>query len=144
MIAVILVGHGLFGSGLGQAIEQIIGRQDNFSTLDFIEGVSVPELETLMRQEMEALDTRHGVIFLTDLLGGSPFRVASQIALESTDIEVISGTNLQLCVEMLLERDELTLTEFSKTALQSGHNGLTRLADALKVERVEQPSAVGI
>lgn len=61
-----------------------------------------------------------------------PFRVASQIALERDNVEVISGTNLQLCVEMLLERDEMKLTEFAQTALTCGHNGLTRLADELE------------
>ncbi|GLQ71778.1 PTS galactosamine/N-acetylgalactosamine transporter subunit IIA [Vibrio penaeicida] len=132
MIAVILVGHGCFGSGLGQAVNQIIGFQENFSFIDFVEGISVPELEALMLSDLERLDTSKGVVFLTDLLGGSPFRVASQIALERDNVEVISGTNLQLCVEMLLERDEMKLTEFAQTALTCGHNGLTRLADELE------------
>ncbi|WP_104399301.1 PTS galactosamine/N-acetylgalactosamine transporter subunit IIA [Vibrio penaeicida] len=132
MIAVILVGHGCFGSGLGQAVNQIIGFQENFSFIDFVEGISVPELEALMLSDLDRLDTSKGVVFLTDLLGGSPFRVASQIALERDNVEVISGTNLQLCVEMLLERDEMNLTEFAQTALACGHNGLTRLADELE------------
>lgn len=144
MIAVILVGHGRFGSGLGQAVNQIIGIQDNFSTIDFVEGVSVPELETLILNEMGKLSTVDGVVFLTDLLGGSPFRVASQIALQRDNIEVISGTNLQLCVEMLLERDELTVTEFSRTALECGKNGLTRLSDQLKHSPLLNSSNDGI
>ncbi|CCN84879.1 PTS permease for mannose subunit III Man N terminal domain [Vibrio nigripulchritudo SFn27] len=135
MIAVILVGHGCFGSGLGQAVKQIIGFQENFSFIDFVEGISVPELEVLMLKELDRLETNDGVVFLTDLLGGSPFRVASQIALERDNIEVISGTNLQLCVEMLLEREEMSLTEFAQTALTCGHNGLTRLADELEKQQ---------
>lgn len=144
MIAVILAGHGHFGSGLGQAIHQIIGAQPNFSTIDFVEGISVAELETLMLMDVDRLDTRDGVIFLTDLLGGSPFRVASQIALQRDNIEVISGTNLQLCVEMLLEREELELTGLAKAAVRSGHNGLTRLADVLEVEHQDNSSENGI
>jgi PTS system N-acetylgalactosamine-specific IIA component len=144
MIAVILVGHGHFGSGLGQAIHQIIGAQPNFSTIDFVEGISVPELEALMLKEVDKLDTKDGVVFFTDLLGGSPFRVASQIALQRDDVEVISGTNLQLCVEMLLEREDLDLIAFAKTAVVSGHNGLTRLADALEASRQDKSSDDGI
>ncbi len=138
MIAVILVGHGHFGSGLGQAIDQIIGAQDNFSTIDFVEGISIPELETLMLNEIDKLAINNGIVFLTDLLGGSPFRVASQIALQRNNVEVISGTNLQLCVEMLLDRSEMTLTEFAETALESGHNGLTRLKD--QFQQNQQPT----
>ncbi len=144
MIAVILVGHGRFGSGLGQAVDQIIGAQENFATIDFIEGISVPELETLMLNEIEQLNTDDGVVFLTDLLGGSPFRVASQIALQKGNMEVISGTNLQLCVEMLLERSEMNLTEFAQTALICGHNGLARLADALQQEQTATTNEEGI
>jgi len=132
MIAVILVGHGRFGSGLGCAVEQIIGAQDNFTTIDFVEGISVADLEAMMLQALEQLSTEEGVVFLTDLLGGSPFRVASQIALQRKNVEVISGTNLQLCVEMLLDRDEMELNEFCQTAITCGRNGLARLSDELK------------
>lgn len=144
MIAIILVGHGHFASGLGLAIHQIIGTQENFSTIDFVEGISVPDLETLILKELDKLETKDGVVFLTDLLGGSPFRVASQIALQRNDAEVISGTNLQLCVEMLLERDDLDLVEFAKMAVISGHNGLTRLADALEAENQDRSPEEGI
>lgn len=63
MIAVILVGHGCFGSGLGQAVNQIIGFQENFSFIDFVEGISVPELEALMLSDLERLDTSKGLYF---------------------------------------------------------------------------------
>ncbi|TMX44555.1 PTS galactosamine/N-acetylgalactosamine transporter subunit IIA [Vibrio sp. Hep-1b-8] len=127
MIAVILVGHGHFGSGLGEAVEQVLGPQRKFHKIDFPEGVTVPQLEEKMIASFEKLYNPSGVVFLCDLLGGSPFRVASTIAVKHKNVEVISGTNMQICAELMLERDELELNEFRNLALLAGPRGITSL-----------------
>lgn len=43
--------------------------------------------------------------------------------------EVITGTNLQLLLEMVLEREGLSGEEFRVQALECGHRGLTSLVD---------------
>jgi PTS system N-acetylgalactosamine-specific IIA component len=70
-------------------------------------------------------------VFLTDLLGGTPFRVASTLAMQKPGSEVITGTNLQLLLEMVLERDGLSSEAFRLQALECGHRGLTSLVDEL-------------
>jgi PTS system N-acetylgalactosamine-specific IIA component len=61
-------------------------------------------------------------------LGGTPFRTASLISQERSDIQVITGTNMQMAAEMLLERDGLTLAEFPDQAIECGRRGVTSLA----------------
>ncbi|MGL4771504.1 MAG: PTS galactosamine/N-acetylgalactosamine transporter subunit IIA, partial [Plesiomonas shigelloides] len=112
MITVILSGHGGFASGLDAAIRQVIGEQTQFAALDFPAEMSTAQLEQAMRQAIANHDSGEGIVFLTDLLGGTPFRTAALLSQERSDIEVVTGTNLQMVAEMLLERDELTLTEF--------------------------------
>lgn len=131
MITVILSGHGGFASGIDAAIRQVIGEQTQFAALDFPAEMSTAQLEQAMRQAIANHDSGEGIVFLTDLLGGTPFRTAALLSQERTDIEVVTGTNLQMVAEMLLERDELTLTEFRCQALQCGHRGITSLADEL-------------
>ncbi|PSU48057.1 PTS N-acetylgalactosamine transporter subunit IIA [Photobacterium frigidiphilum] len=137
MIAVILSGHGAFASGIEQAIHQIIGEQDQFRAIDFPVDMTTPQLETAMRTAINELDSNDGIVFLTDLLGGTPFRTASLLSQERQDIEVITGTNMQMAAEMLLERDELTIAEFPKQALECGRRGITSLTIemALKSEK---------
>lgn len=131
MIAVILSGHGTFASGVAEAIRLIVGEQEQFRFVDFKEGMTTEQLEVQIRQDMAEIDINDGIVFLTDLLGGSPFRVASLIAQERNDVEVITGTNLQMAAEMLLERGELNLVEFRQQALVCGHRGMTSLFDEL-------------
>ncbi|MDE1340792.1 MULTISPECIES: PTS galactosamine/N-acetylgalactosamine transporter subunit IIA [Vibrio] len=128
MIAVILSGHGGFASGLAKAVFQVIGEQPQFKFIDFPEEATTPQLEKAIREAIEEIDSGEGIVFLTDLLGGTPFRTASLLSQERDDIEVVTGTNMQMAAEMLLERDELSLVEFRKQAVECGYRGITSLA----------------
>ncbi len=138
MITVILSGHGGFASGLEKAILQIVGEQEQFKAIDFPVEMATPQLEKAMRDAISAMDSGDGIVFLTDLLGGTPFRTASLLSYERDDIEVIAGTNLQMVAEMLLERDELNVVEFRDMALECGHRGMTSLAAELDKKEQQQ------
>lgn len=138
MIAVILSGHGSFASGLAHAVRQIIGEQEQFTFIDFPECMTTEQLETRMKKDIQEIDTQEGIVFFTDLLGGSPFRTASLLSQKRDDIEVIAGTNLQMVAEMLLERDELPLKSFREQALVCGHRGMTSLFDELQTNSMAQ------
>lgn len=147
MLGIILSGHGRFASGMAQAMRQLIGSQQHFIAIDFPPESSVAQLTCQCQAALAELDrdnNRSGVVFLTDLLGGTPFRVASTLALQKPAREVIAGTNLQLLVEMMLERDGLSCEAFRLMALESGRRGLTSLADELAQQRTSQQPADGI
>ena len=119
MLGIILCGHGGFATGMEKAMKQILGEQTQFIAIDF------PET-------------------LTDLLGGTPFRVASTLAIQKPGSEVITGTNLQLVLEMVMEREGLCSEAFRVQALECGHRGLTSLSDELGRCRTEKPVEEGI
>lgn len=100
--------------------------------------MTTEQLAAQMRKDIQEIDTKEGIVFLTDLLGGSPFRTASLLSQERSDIEVIAGTNLQMVAEMLLERDELSLQSFREQALVCGHRGMTSLFDELQKSSTAQ------
>lgn len=131
MIAVIVSGHGGFATGMQQAIEQVIGEQPQFGAIDFTQEMSTAQLERKMSALIAQLDDGQGIAIMTDLLGGSPFRTASLLCQQNTGIEVITGANLQMIAELLLEREELTLTQFREQAIVRGRRGITSLADEL-------------
>lgn len=131
MLGIILTGHGGFASGMEQAMKQILGEQSQFIAIDFPESSTTARLTAQLEQAVAELDEAEGLVFLTDLLGGTPFRVASTLAMQKSGREVITGTNLQLLLEMVLERDELSSEAFRLQALECGHRGLTSLVDEL-------------
>lgn len=144
MLGIILTGHGGFASGMEKAMKQILGEQTQFIAIDFPETSTTALLTSQLEQAVNTLDSEDSLVFLTDLLGGTPFRVASTLAMQKPGREVITGTNLQLLLEMVLERDGLSSEDFRLQALECGHRGLTSLVDELGRCREEVPAEEGI
>ena len=144
MLGIILTGHGGFASGMEKAMNQILCEQPQFIAKDFPEASTTALLTSQLEQAVDELDDREDIVFLTDLLGGTPFRVASTLALQKPGREVITGTNLQLLLEMVLEREGLTSEAFRQQVLECGHRGLTSLVDELGRCREENAIEEGI
>lgn len=144
MLSIILTGHGGFATGLEKAMKQILGEQPQIMAIDFPESSSTTLLTSQFEQALSLLDEREGLVFLTDLLGGTPFRVASTLAMQKPEREVITGVNLQLLLEMVMEREGLSSQEFRLLALECGHRGLTSLVDELGRHREAVPIEEGI
>ncbi len=135
MPGIILCGHGGFASGLEKAMLQIIGEQVDFIAIDFPKESTTASLWQKLETALEQLKNCDSVIFLTDILGGTPFRLSATLSQGREDREVITGTSLQLLLEMVLERDNLSVEEFRHKALACGRRGLTSLTDELQRQR---------
>ncbi|HEY1843821.1 MAG TPA: PTS galactosamine/N-acetylgalactosamine transporter subunit IIA [Buttiauxella sp.] len=144
MLSIILSGHGGFASGLEQAMKQILGEQPQVIAIDFPESSTTALLTRQFEEAIARLDETEGLIFLTDLLGGTPFRVASTLAMQKPGREVVTGINLQLLLEMVLEREGLNSREFRLMALECGHRGLTSLVDEMGRHRETEAVGEGI
>lgn len=144
MLGIVITGHGRLASGMLQAIEQIAGVQRQCRAVDFPEGTSTETLSVTLAQACSACDQGDGVVVLSDLLGGSPFRQSALLAERHADYEVITGTNLQLAVEMMLERDGMDAASFRDMALACGHRGLTSLWHEQQKQRAgpDQPDGI--
>ncbi|MDW5501988.1 PTS galactosamine/N-acetylgalactosamine transporter subunit IIA [Pseudomonas lundensis] len=127
MPGIVITGHGGFASGLLQAVEQVVGPQQNCVAVNFPEQMSTAQLRVALSSALAEVAQTDGVVFLTDMLGGSPFRCASELADAHGDCEVLTGVNMQLAAEMMLEREGLSLDEFREVALACGKRGLTSL-----------------
>ncbi len=90
MLSIILTGHGGFASGMEKAMKQILGEQSQFIAIDFPETSSTALLTSQLEEAIAQLDCEDGIVFLTDLLGGTPFRVASTLAMQKPGCEVIT------------------------------------------------------
>ena len=53
---------------------------------------------------MDSLKDCEGIIVLSDLAGGSPFKTAVEIGFPRGNVEVVAGTNLGMLVEINLTR----------------------------------------
>lgn len=102
MIKMIIVAHGELASGLLSALELIVGKQEQIEVVNFSEGMSPKEFKEKLKGACGAPD----VIVLSDLLGGTPFKVSVELTSElvNQNIAVLAGTNLAMLIEASLMR----------------------------------------
>lgn len=101
MVGLLVTGHGHFATGLGSALKLITGNTENIVYVDFEETHSTETLTENLNAAFETLKDCDGVLVLTDLAGGSPFKCAVECKFARTDqaIEVIAGCNLPVLIE---------------------------------------------
>lgn len=120
MIGIVVSGHIHFASGMQSAMQAIAGEQKQMAFIDFVETLSTDQLETLLRQAAAEVDSGDGVLFLTDIPGGSPANRAMNIMMDTPKVELLSGVNLPMIANAAFERESCSLNELVETLLEIG------------------------
>ena len=94
MIGLIVTGHGHFATGLTTSLNLIAGDAKEYVAVDFEATDSTDDLAKKLTDAMDSLKDCEGIIVLSDLAGGSPFKTAVEIGFPRGNVEVVAGTNL--------------------------------------------------
>ncbi|MGL4570092.1 MAG: PTS galactosamine/N-acetylgalactosamine transporter subunit IIA [Clostridium sp.] len=134
MVGVIITGHGSFATGMLSSLKLIAGEIENLSGVNFTEDDSTETLEEKLKSSINEMKCDE-IIILSDLAGGSPFKVSAMISNTVNDkkIKVISGTNLGMLLEVSLCRDGMDAEELLQFAKTSGANSIK--AFELQIEK---------
>lgn len=145
MISVIIGTHGVFSEEILKSAEMIFGTQENIGSITFKPGEGIDSLVEKYSSLIEELDCNDGVLFMVDLYGGSPFNAASIIAMKNNNMEIVTGVNLPMILEVLGSRDFSTMSELLAIAENSGKEAikiltksfLTNIGDELWLSTIE-------
>lgn len=120
MINIILTGHNNFATGLLSSIKLIAGDVKNLTAIDFLEGDTPKDIK---KKYADVIENNEGdFIFLTDLVGGTPFKEACSISLSyDKKIYVVAGTNLGMVLEVAFNEKDNDILDF---AIKSGKNNI--------------------
>ncbi|HFR3455481.1 TPA: PTS sugar transporter subunit IIA, partial [Streptococcus suis] len=126
-VALLLMSHGNFAKAAIDSAELIVGKQTNFETLGVYTVDDVEVLKEEMFQKISSLDTTKGLVVLTDIIGGTPINLASQL-LSQEKVVVVSGLNLPMLLEVLMNRGQQieSLAAVLKTAYDQGFSVRTK------------------
>jgi len=128
-VGLLLVTHKNIGKSLLDVSASMIGKQS--SNIDYISVADNCDVDKVTRQakkKLSAFDDDAGVLILTDVYGATPCNIANSIAKENNAV-VVSGVNLPMLVRAI-NYSHLTLTEVAEKALNGGHHGIFRNAEA--------------
>jgi PTS system mannose-specific IIA component/PTS system mannose-specific IIB component len=134
MISVIIGTHGMFSDEILKSAEMIFGTQENIGSVTFKPGEGIENLIEKYNNLISELDSKDGVLFMVDLFGGSPFNAASIIAMKNDNMEIVTGVNLPMILEVLGSRDFSTVSELLTIAENSGKEAVRVLAKNLQTD----------
>ncbi|SEF36403.1 PTS system, mannose-specific IIA component/PTS system, mannose-specific IIB component [Amycolatopsis pretoriensis] len=125
-VPIVLAGHGRLPSGVGEAAEMILGPQSRLKVCELSPHDSPEEfgvrLLALLGEATEAL-------VLADLHGGSPFNAVRALTAVHPRIQLVSGLNLPMLLEVLLHTTG-DVTELAGVARAAGRDGVVDILES--------------
>ena len=103
MIGIIVTGHGNFGSGLTSSLKLIAGEPTDYQYVDFLSEYSVEDLERELNKAIDALKDCDGILVLSDLGGGSPFKTSVVLSMQHENMEMSMARNFVTDVKALAD-----------------------------------------
>ena len=115
---ILVVGHGNYGTGIQSSLKLLAGHNDGVEFVDFIEDDNDVTLKNKINNSISRNDNDQ-VLFICDILGGTPFKVCVEIAYDNDEMEVVAGCNLGAILETVLQKDTMTTKELAKNIIDS-------------------------
>jgi PTS system mannose-specific IIA component len=131
MIGIIVATHGELSKGLIDASEMIMGRLENIETITLIVGDTPETLQEKLERAISKIDVGDGVMILLDLFGGTPSNVSGRIVKEN-DVEVVTGVNLSMLLEVMVKRGSHDLRELRGIAVKAGREGIRSINEIVE------------
>ena len=119
MIGLVLVTHGSLADELINAMEHVVGPQENTATVCIGPDDDMERRRADIQKAAGSVEIGEGVIILTDMFGGTPSNLAISI-MDEKSIEVIAGVNLPMLVKLASIRGTLDLQSAIAKAQEAG------------------------
>lgn len=137
---VIISGHGMFASGILSSLEMIVGKKENFIAIDFLKDMSDTELEEKMKKELEQYPNSE-VLFVCDLMGGTPFKICTKFAFSNSKYEVVTGVNVGGLIDLSMKLNQFSILELANHLVEASKKAVVQVE---KVKPLETTSNDGI
>lgn len=126
MIGIIVITHGDFGKCLLQTSQAIVGQQKCIKSITLSATEGLPNLKENISAAFEEVNCGKGVIILTDMFGGTPTNASLSLLKElgKDNIEIITGVNLPILLELFSQRTSLDLVSLSQRICATGKNSI--------------------
>jgi PTS system mannose-specific IIA component len=131
VVGIVIVTHGEMASGLIQAAEMIVGEQEQLQPVHLREADDVEGLMERVEQAITENESGDGVLIMVDLPGASPFNASARIAMQQEGLAIVTGVNLPMLAEALVQRNGSSLTDLVEISKQAGKQGVKDLSEIL-------------
>ncbi|MBI4753213.1 PTS fructose transporter subunit IIA, partial [Candidatus Desantisbacteria bacterium] len=126
MIGIVVATHGNMGVELIKTAEMVRGECQNTEAVPLFPHESCEKLTLKIEQAISRLNQGDGVVILSDLIGGSCCTI-SGVFLRDENIEVLTGVNLPMIINLVNHRNEGKLRDVIATAQEAGIKSIVNL-----------------
>ncbi len=122
---VIVVTHGTLANELIETSRMLVGSYENVVALDFMPGENVESLIKKISGVTDTLAESIPVLFVVDMFSGSPFNASSYFFKKRPGTRIITGVNIPMLVNILLERpDAGSIDELVEMSVSIGQDAI--------------------
>ena len=131
--------HGDFGAEIIRSAAMIVGEPKDVRSVSLLPGMDpFTYRQEIVRVLEEAKDKN--IFCMVDLFGGTPCNMAASL-LKERKMQIVSGLNLAMLLEVMIQREEAAFDELTAVALKAlGSSGFDvgRRLDELRLMKGER------
>ena len=139
MVDVLILTHGGLAPELLAAARVISGNLESFEALALDWSDGFEEAQHKVQETLGRFDGSQGILILTDILGGTPFKVAMEFR-KPGQIEIVSGVNLPMVVRLgCLVHGDMPLSDLTRWIRDKGRSSICCSDELPRAERKLDP-----
>lgn len=136
MVGIILASHGGFATGILQSATMVFGEQPNVAAVTLMPSEGPNDIKKKMEDAIASFDDPDQVLFLVDLLGGTPYNQANGLIDGHEDKwAIVAGLNLPMLITAYSERmmnEAVTAHEIATAIYEPAKDGVKITPDSLE------------
>lgn len=136
MTGIILASHGGLAEGVKQSAGMVFGPQEDLVAVTLTPEDGPDSFRAKLLAAVDTLSNKDEVLFLVDLLGGTPFNQSSAILDGHEDKwAIVTGLSLPMLISALGERmgdENMPAQEIAKNILAPSREGVTVMPESLE------------
>jgi PTS system mannose-specific IIA component len=130
MIGIVLVTHSAIGVELLNAVDGIVGPQQQAKAISIGADDDVETCRTVIFTAINDVNTGDGVVLLTDMYGGTPSNLAIA-AMPQSHAVVLAGVNLPMLVKLASVRMTMPLLDAVREAESAGRKYIQLVSETI-------------
>jgi PTS system mannose-specific IIA component len=131
MVGGVIVSHGQLGEEMISTAEMIVGKINNITSVSIDVTTDVESSRDQIRRAIQTVNNGSGVIILTDLFGGTPSNISLSF-LEESHVEVITGVNLAMLIQLSMSDKEESFQDLVQSLKQRGQENIHIASEFLR------------
>lgn len=131
MVGGVIVSHGQLGEEMIHTAEMIVGKIANITAISIDVTTDVESSREQIRQAIQSVNDGVGVVIFTDMFGGTPSNISLSF-LDEANVEVITGVNLAMLLQLLTLSTEEPFQDTVRLLKQRGQENIHIASEFLK------------